>query len=162
MRASDWLRRRRPRSHRRRRRRRRAADRDRRLDQRDRGRRRRHRPGQLTAQPTANVVVTFTNTAASDADGLADVHPGQLESAAELAISAVDDPFVEGPHTDSITFVTSSTDTEFDSLTGASLTVQIADNDVAGAIVTVVDDLTSESGDTGSFQIALTARRRGR
>jgi len=73
---------------------------------------------QLTAQPTANVVVTFTNTGGQVTQtGSLTFTPANWNLPQTLAISAVDDPFVEGPHTDSITFVTSSTDTEFDSLT---------------------------------------------
>lgn len=115
---------------------------------------------QLTAPPTNDVMLTFTD----DNGQLVTIPPVTFTSSnwdtpQPVAIVAIDDNIIEGPHTDNLNYSTSSSDSSFDGLTGDNVvTVNITDNDTPGANVVVTDDLTSEDGDTGEFCFTLSTQ----
>lgn len=116
----------------------------------------------LTAQPTADVFITFTNS--NGQLTFVSANPSvrnqfNWNTAYFFSMKAVDDALIEGPHTGTVSWSTTSTDPDYNGLTGTDFaTFNITDNDSAGATVTVVDNVTSEDGDTGQFCIELTAQ----
>ena len=73
-----------------------------------------------------------------------------------VTVTAVDDPIVQGLHTDFITSTTTSSDARFDKLASRRFAVNVFDND-NGAIVTESDGNTTvtQGGATDSFFISL-------
>jgi len=115
----------------------------------------------LTAMPTADVVVTVVaddETTLSDTTLTFDASNWNQPQA--ITVTAVDDEAVEGSHTSVITHTVSSSDTNFDALSVADVTVAVTDNDVAGfSIIETDDDTTvSESGSTDTFDVRLDSR----
>jgi hypothetical protein len=112
---------------------------------------------QLTAPPSSDVTLTFTD----DNGQLATIPPVTFTSSSwstpqPVAIVAIDDNIIEGPHTDNLNYTTASSDAAFDGLNANDVvTVNITDNDAPGATVVVTDDITSEDGDTGQFCMTL-------
>lgn len=115
---------------------------------------------QLTGPPSQDVTVNFTN----DNGQLVAITPitftpSNWDTPQSVTITANNDPIVEGAHSDFINFSTSSSDTGFNGLSGNNVvSTNITDNDTAGAVITVNNDVVSEDGTTGEFCIALTSR----
>ncbi|MBN2303626.1 MAG: hypothetical protein JXQ72_04075, partial [Anaerolineae bacterium] len=122
----------------------------------------------LDSQPVANVTIGLTFATGEAA--LVDVTPALPFTAADwnvprtFQIQAVDDAALEGPHTDTITVISSSTDPNYGSavtyiggLGAASneVTVNITDNDMPGIAVNPVALTISEPNETDTFNIAL-------
>ncbi|MGL4461273.1 MAG: choice-of-anchor Q domain-containing protein, partial [Planctomycetia bacterium] len=83
----------------------------------------------LTAQPSADVVVTINlgaGLAASTTTLVFTTLDWQVPR--QVAITAVDDPFVEGPRTATVSFTTVSADPSFNGLSVPPVTVSIADD----------------------------------
>lgn len=114
----------------------------------------------LTAPPSQDVTVNFTN----DNGQLVAIMPitftpSNWDMPQSVIITANNDATVEGSHTDFINFNTSSSDTSFNGLSGNNVvSTTITDNDTAGAVITVNNDVVSEDGATGEFCIALTSQ----
>lgn len=115
---------------------------------------------QLTGPPSQNVTVNLTN----DNGQLVAITPitftpSNWDTPQPVTITANNDAIVEGPHSDFINFSTSSSDAGFNSLSGNNVvSASITDNDAAGAVITVNNDVVSEDGATGEFCIALTSQ----
>ena len=74
-----------------------------------------------------------------------------------INLQVVDDFIFDENQTSTITgSVSSSSDASFTGAADKSVDVITEDNEVVDIIVNVLDNLTSESGDTGSFEINLT------
>ncbi len=115
----------------------------------------------LNAQPTEDVVVTLV----ADPDNqIQAVDPITFTSSnwntpVNVEISAIDDNVIEGDHSVSLGYSTESADTYYDGTTETGLvTVDITDNDVAGAILQASSNLVNESGMTTEICVTLTAR----
>ncbi|MEG3839353.1 SBBP repeat-containing protein, partial [Microcoleus sp. herbarium14] len=75
-----------------------------------------------------------------------------------VQVKAVDDSLVEGNHTGAIAHTSTSTDTKYNSITIAPVSVAITDNDTAGFSVTPTNITATEGGATGSYKIKLTSQ----
>ena len=74
-----------------------------------------------------------------------------------VLLSSVDDSVLDGTQTTTITLAVDATSpAAYAALSDSYLTVSTLDNEAAGAVVTILDNLTGEDGDTGSFSIRLT------
>ena len=80
--------------------------------------------------------------------------------AQSVTVTAVDDAVAEGLHIGSITHAATSTDTNYDGISIASLTANITDNDSAGVTITESGGTTdvSEGGPTDSYEVALNSQ----
>ena len=117
----------------------------------------------LNSQPQTGTSVTIT---IATADGQTATTPTSLvfddsnwNVAQTVTVTAVDDPVIEGLHTGSITHTVTSTDSNYDGISIASLTANIADNDFAG--VTISESGTtdvSEGGATDSYDVVLNSQ----
>ncbi len=76
-----------------------------------------------------------------------------------ITVTALDDPYAENtPHTCTITHsITVSGDSYYNNLPVSELTILIADNDPAGAVVTPTTINLTEGGPGASYNVALTA-----
>ncbi len=82
---------------------------------------------------------------------------GNWNVAQTITVQAVDDLIVEGAHIDTVTHATTSADANYNALTVASVTVNIADNDTAGVTVTQSGGTTNvtEGGATDTYTVVL-------
>ena len=110
----------------------------------------------LDSEPTADVTVNVLT-----ADGETTVDLGTLtftdslgatpwDTPQTVTVTAFDDPDFEGPHTGTISFTTSSSDTNFDALTVADLTVNITDNDPAVTPAALINEFVKDHTSTDS------------
>ncbi len=121
----------------------------------------------LDSQPTASVTMTI------DPDLQTDVGAGDgatvdltftnanWNTPQTVTVTAVDDAIDEGSHTSTITHTTASTDGNYNGITAASVTVNVADNDTAGVTVTESGGSSdvSETGPTSdTYTIVLTSQ----
>src|SRR5581483_422553 len=88
----------------------------------------------LTTAPTANVTITMNpGTQVTVAPNPLTFTPANFATAQTVTVTAVDDTVVEGPHTGTITFTTTSADASYNGLVVPSVTVNITDNDTGPA-----------------------------
>jgi hypothetical protein len=84
----------------------------------------------LTNQPTANVTLTVNgNSDVSASPTTLTFTSANWNTAQTVTVTAVDDTLVEGPETANITFASSSSDTSYNGLSIAPVSVAITDND---------------------------------
>lgn len=110
----------------------------------------------LSRAPRRNVQVALTS------DGETLVEPssitftrGNWSAAQAIAVSAVDDDVVEGPHTGVIRHTVSSADGNYDGITVADVLVHITDNDVIRVSISP-RELEITEGDAGaSYAVSL-------
>lgn len=118
----------------------------------------------LLAQPTANVIVYITpNGELSRSPSSLTFTSANWSTAQTVTISALDDAQIEGTHTGIVSFATSSSDSRYNGLTIASITVIITDNDSSstpGASVNQTGGTTQvvEGGATDSFSVVLSTQ----
>jgi len=105
----------------------------------------------LNTPPTANVIVTIDPDKQTDVGAGAD-QPRTLtftsanwNSPQTVTVTAVDDPYAEGPHNSTIAHIVASADTVYNGLTVRNVTVGVTDNDVAGITITESDGVTEVS-----------------
>ncbi len=123
---------------------------------------------QLATQPTDNVTVTLTYNSPDpqiyingSSSGSIDLTftPADWNIAQSVTIRAIDDSVDDsGPQPTEITHTVSSSDTSYNGLTAASVTVTVNDNDSAGVIIIETGGTTAvtEGGNTDSFSVYLT------
>lgn len=96
----------------------------------------------LTAQPTANVTVNISGGAQLGVSpATLTFTPANWNVPQAVTVSALDDPFVEGAHTGTVSFTLTSADAAYNGLAVAGFSVTVIDNDVAATAV--VPTLTS-------------------
>lgn len=114
----------------------------------------------LTSQPTDDVTITPTVTG-----GQVTVAPPSLtftslnwSTPQDFTVTAIDDAAVEGNHGDSITHAATSADLLYQGISIASVTVNIADNDSPGVVVTESVGSTDvvEGSTTDTYDVVLT------
>ena len=118
----------------------------------------------LHSQPTANVVVTVTpgsqvsvGAGAGTAIQLT-FTPATWNSAQTVTVTANDDHFAEGNHTGSIAHTVASSDSNYNAIVAAGVTVHITDNDSAGVTTTETGGThVVEGGATDSYTVVLTS-----
>ncbi len=114
----------------------------------------------LNAAPTHDVTITIvpdsqTNTSAS----LLTFTSANWNVPQTVTVTAVDDAVVEGSHSSVITHSASSTDTNYNGITVASVSVNVQDNDTAGVTITPSGGSTNvtEGGATDDYSVVLNA-----
>ena len=116
----------------------------------------------LNATPTSDVIIDLNNADSSEVTldiSTLTFTPGNWNIPQIITLFSEDDYIIDGTKTTSITAsINSSSDPDYISLPSQTVSVVTYDNEIAGAIVTVMDNLTSEDGDTGYFEILLTAQ----
>ena len=117
----------------------------------------------LTSQPTTNVIIGLSSSDLTEGT----VSPTSLtftsanwSGAQTVTVTGVNDPFVDGNVAYSITTApATSSDTKYNSLDPANVSVSNQDNDVAGITVNpTVGLVTTEAGATASFTMVLTSQ----
>ena len=77
----------------------------------------------------------------------------------DVFLSDVDEFIVDGDQTTSIiASIDASSNSAFKDLSNQSISVVTVDNDVSGILLSSIDNLTSENGDTGAFGIRLATK----
>jgi large repetitive protein len=123
----------------------------------------------LASKPTANVTVSLSFnqdqvTVNGDTDGSLDLTftTANWSTAQTVTVLAVDDVDVEGSHSSTIVQTMSSTDPKYAALNPADVTVNIADNDSAGVILTEINPPAnldeSNTATTFTYNVRLTSR----
>ena len=116
----------------------------------------------LNSTPTSDVIIDLNNTDSSEIvlDKVFLTFTSINWNIPQIiTLFSEDDYIIDGTQTTSITAsVNNSSDPDYISLSSQTVSVVTYDNEIAGAIVTVLDNLTSEDGDTGYFEILLTAQ----
>ncbi|MGQ4647525.1 Ig-like domain-containing protein [Lyngbya aestuarii] len=101
----------------------------------------------LASAPTADVTINLTtDDQISTNTSALTFTPTNWNVPQIVTVSALDDAVSEGPHTSNISFVVSSTDSNYDGLSVPSLDVAISDNDVPIRINAGGDAYTDSSG----------------
>jgi hypothetical protein len=117
----------------------------------------------LTSPPLANVTIAVTADAQVRVNTLASVNltftPTNWSTAQTVNVNAVNDLIAEGNHTGTITHVSTSTDTKYNTLTLSSINVSITDNDSAGVSVVQSGGSTTvtEGATTDNYTVVLTS-----
>ena len=113
----------------------------------------------LDATPSSNVIINLSNGDPSEvtlSTTSITFTPANWNVTQTITLFSEDDPIIDGPQTTLITAsVNGLSDPNFASLDDQTVSVITNDNDSASVKVTVIDNLTSEDGDTGSFEIVL-------
>jgi large repetitive protein len=113
----------------------------------------------LDTQPTANVSITLTNSQVTTSKDLVVLTPADWDEPQTITVTAVDDAVVEGAHTGSISFSVASSDTSYNGIAIAPISVGITDNDVAVPGVTITQSggttAVTEGAATDSYTIVL-------
>jgi len=115
----------------------------------------------LTAEPTADVMLSFNSSDASEAS----VSPAGLvftaanwNVAQNITLIGQDDALIDGEQNYQINTTVSSSDASYDGLVVPAIDAVNSDDDVAGITVTPVDGLTTtEQGGTATFTVVLDA-----
>jgi|GEM_PF-788950 len=115
----------------------------------------------LSAQPSSNVILNVSSSSTSEvaiSDSSLIFTSSDYSTPQTVTITGVDDNY-DRNDTATITVATvdASSDSTFAGLS-QSITSTLTDDDIASVSVSVVDNLTGEDGDTGSFQITLGAQ----
>jgi hypothetical protein len=108
----------------------------------------------LNTQPAANVTITLNN------DGQTTTNPASLtftpanwDTAQTVTVSAIDDAVIERAHSGTITHAVTSSDTAYNGISIAPVTVAITDNDFPSVNLSVSSNAGNE---TGTTQITVT------
>ncbi|MBE7383664.1 MAG: S8 family serine peptidase [Leptolyngbya sp. SIO1E4] len=123
----------------------------------------------LNKAPTADVEITvsldeqLTFDTASSSSRTLTFTPDNWEVPQIVTVAARDDAQAEGNHTGSISHVVSSSDSDYDGLAIADLSVNITDNDTAGVNLIPSGNSTavSEAGGSDSYEVVLTSQPTG-
>lgn len=90
----------------------------------------------LNSQPTANVTVTLSGgSQLGVSPAILIFTPGNWNTPQVTTVSAIDDAFFEGPHGGTVSFVVTSSDSNYNGLTVPGVAVTIVDNDLAVPLV---------------------------
>ena len=113
----------------------------------------------LTAEPPSDVTIDFTSSDLSEAtiiNSSLTFSSLNWNIPQTVNLQSVDDLIFDDNQTTIITgSVSSSSDISFTGAEDKTVEVITEDNEEVGVVVNVLDNLTSESGDTGSFEIYL-------
>ena len=116
----------------------------------------------LRTQPTSDVTVLASSSDVSEVSvnvSAVTFTPNNWNAAQTVTLTGVDDQVADGNQTVSINFSqATSADLSYSGLTPPSIPVTNLDNESAGITVSDVIATTSESGQSGSFRIALTSK----
>ncbi|HLP87949.1 MAG TPA: DUF4114 domain-containing protein [Nostocaceae cyanobacterium] len=115
----------------------------------------------LASQPTANVTININSgTQLLSSTNRLVFTPDNWNVPRTVTVAAIDDPFVEGPHTGVINFTVTSSDTNFNSIPVDSINVAITDNDVLGVVINQSDGSTNvtEGGTTDTYTVILSSQ----
>ncbi|NJR59480.1 MAG: type I secretion C-terminal target domain-containing protein [Cyanobacteria bacterium CRU_2_1] len=113
----------------------------------------------LTSQPIAPVTITINN-GGQTSTGVTTLtfDATNWNQPQTVTVTAVDDPVVEGLHTDTITHTVTSTDPNYNGISVAPVTATITDNDIPSISITPANLFTTEAGGTATFDVTLTSQ----
>ena len=113
----------------------------------------------LTAQPPSDVIIDFISSDLSEAtviNSSLTFNPSNWNIPQTVNLQSVDDIILDDDQTTIITgSVNSGSDATFTGAEDKSVEVITEDNEEVGVIVGLLDNLTNESGDRGTFEIYL-------
>ncbi|HEY9629647.1 MAG TPA: Ig-like domain-containing protein [Coleofasciculaceae cyanobacterium] len=113
----------------------------------------------LNSQPTSDVVVTIGNGTQTNTNVTTLTFTSANWNVAQVVtVTAIDDLIAEGTHSGAIAHTVSSTDSQYNSISVASVNANITDNEVAGITVSPISLNTTEAGGTASFTVVLTSQ----
>jgi|GEM_PF-3036502 len=113
----------------------------------------------LTSRPTADVTISITSDAQLNTDTTSLIFtPTTWDTPQAVSVTAVDDAVVEGIHSGSISHSATSSDSNFNGITIADMTVTVQDNDGANVTIMPTSLSVSESGMTAGYTVVLTSR----
>jgi len=119
----------------------------------------------LDATPSSNVIINLANGDPSEvtlSTTSITFTPANWNVTQTITLFSEDDPIIDGPQNTVITAsINGLSDPNFASLDDQTVSVITNDNDSASVKVTVIDNLTSEYGDTGSFEMVLESQPTG-
>ena len=119
-------------------------------------------PVVLTAKPESNVYVNIAIQDLTEVVGSTaqlTFLPANWNVPQDVFLSDVDEFIVDGDQTTSIiASIDASSNPAFKDLSNQSISVVTVDNDVSGILLSSIDNLTSENGDTGAFGIRLATK----
>lgn len=113
----------------------------------------------LAAAPLADVTVALSTNGQVETDVNEVVFtPSNWADPRTITVNAVDDLFVEGDHSGSISHVVTSPDGRFDALPIDDIVAQVFDNDTIGVVVAFPDleNEVTEAGTTDTYTLVLT------
>ncbi|MGB2502766.1 MAG: lectin-like domain-containing protein, partial [Flavobacteriaceae bacterium] len=116
----------------------------------------------LDVQPLNNVIINLSSNDTTEADVVAPLFltftPATWNVSQTVDLFQVDDFLIDGSQNSSITVsIDAGSDSGFLAVPSKDVLVTTLDNDVAGITIIVLDNLSSESGDTAQFTIQLDA-----
>ncbi|NJP05656.1 MAG: tandem-95 repeat protein [Chloroflexaceae bacterium] len=112
----------------------------------------------LTSEPTADVTIALSSddtSVCTVADSSITLESSNWADGVEVTVTAVDDNLADGTQTCVIATTVSSSDTDYDGLDAADVTVTVEDDDVAAVIVDPTELSISEPAGSDRFTIAL-------
>ncbi|MFP4438041.1 MAG: choice-of-anchor Q domain-containing protein [Chloroflexaceae bacterium] len=113
----------------------------------------------LTSRPTADVTISIMPDAQLNTDTpTLTFTPATWDTPQVVTVTALDDAVVEGIHIGSISHSATSSDSNFDGITIADMTVTVQDNDGANVTIMSTSLSVSESGMIDSYTVVLTSR----
>ena len=115
----------------------------------------------LNVQPLTNVSFTIASNDLSEvtvANSIISFSPSNWNVTQTISLNDVDDFLIDGSQMATVTTaIESSSDAAFLGLLSQQTTVNVADNDSAEIVLVPLDNLSSESGDSASFYLRLSA-----
>lgn len=110
----------------------------------------------LNAQPTADVTVTITSDTQVTTNLVAlTFTPADWNIPQSVTVMAVDDSMTENMHTSVISHTAISSDTNYNDITIASVTVTIGDNDIPALITSISTADLTEGGEAVTYTLVL-------
>jgi hypothetical protein len=112
----------------------------------------------LASKPAASVTVTPTGDSQCTVSAPLTFTIDNWNTPQEISVTAVDDATAEGDHTCTITHSATSADTPYNGIGIATVTGDIADNDVSGVEVQPTTVEVAEGGTTSAYAIVLNSQ----
>jgi len=112
----------------------------------------------LTSQPTSDVTITLNNGSETNTNPTTlTFTTANWNVAQTVIVTAVNDAVAEGSHTATITHTATSSDSNYNGITIATVTANITDNDTAGVTITQSGGSTNvtEGGTTDTYAVVL-------
>jgi len=116
----------------------------------------------LTSQPTSSVTLELMVTDPTEGEVIGDttlvVSPATWSTSRLVRVGGVDDAIVDGTVFYDVVVTPSSGDAAYDALAAQSVELRNRDNDSSSVVVTPLDSVTDEAGDTAQFAVVLDAQ----
>lgn len=111
----------------------------------------------LTQAPSSDVTITFSHDSnVSLSSTILTFSSSNWNTPQTITITAVDDNVYEGPHTSTVTHITSSSDSIFHAVNAGDFTLNITDNDTAAIVVVESGGITNTMEGFGNDSVSYT------